>query len=741
MIFPVASCKRVKTLYFCLWLSCIPICSSFASHIVGGEFAFVAKAGRGYSYTLSLNLYFDALHGNPKAEDAKILIAIYSRATHLRVDTFSLYKTTITPLSYTNPDCVPGNVGTKQIVYTCDLSLSPALYSDPAGYYIVWERCCRNAGIVNMEEPGSSGITFYLEFPAIVQAGAKFINSSPQFSMPVSEYGCVNEAFTLPFGATDADGDQLVYTLVTPYRGQSKENEPAPIPTPAPYAPITWATGFSTTNSMGGPQPLRIHRENGSLSFTTDKIGLYVFAMRCEEYRQGVKIGEVRRDYQIMVLDCQKNRTPAIHLKKNATSPLYQEGSVLTLTAGESHCLEVLATDVDLNSPLLISLQAKNFSSNYITLTPTAGTVTGTGDTLRSELCLDDCLVSEPGVPLRLDLIVTDDGCPIGKTDTLHLQLYVEPRPTMPPQVTTTLPANQAALQIGEQISFQVVGSDGDQDTIVVEAKGRGFDLKQAGMSFTKTVGKGTVSSPFTWIPTCTFPEGSVFQVDLIVQEIRCGKPVKSDTVTVTLTFIHKPNISPSIATTLPDNRAFLLPDSLIQFSVTATDPDEEIIHVRAEGQGFSLAEVGMRFSDPLEGKYKVSAAFTWQPSCASGEGEYMIDFIVEDNSCGPGRYDTVTVSLTLKDKVVDATSFLPPNVFTPNGDNVNEYFEMPTLPIDNCTNYFKRVDIYNRWGKRVFTTTNRNFRWAGTDCSTGTYFYSILYSKRQYKGVLSLLR
>ncbi len=67
------------------------------------------------------------------------------------------------------------------------------------------------------------------------------------------------------------------------------------------------------------------------------------------------------------------------------------------------------------------------------------------------------------------------------------------------------------------------------------------------------------------------------------------------------------------------------------------------------------------------------------------------------------------------------------PNVFTPNGDAVNEYFAAgdPLL-----TNY--ALSIFNRWGKEIFHSDDPLKYWDGTtdgkQCMEGVYFYKCQY-------------
>ena len=66
------------------------------------------------------------------------------------------------------------------------------------------------------------------------------------------------------------------------------------------------------------------------------------------------------------------------------------------------------------------------------------------------------------------------------------------------------------------------------------------------------------------------------------------------------------------------------------------------------------------------------------------------------------------------------------PNVFTPNGDGHNDYF-IP-FPYDFVEEI--ELNIYNRWGRVVFTTNDPDIMWDGkemnsnNDCSEGVYYY-----------------
>lgn len=98
-----------------------------------------------------------------------------------------------------------------------------------------------------------------------------------------------------------------------------------------------------------------------------------------------------------------------------------------------------------------------------------------------------------------------------------------------------------------------------------------------------------------------------------------------------------------------------------------------------------------------------------------------------------------------------DSLSIIAPNVFTPNGDGVNDTWSILVHGYGVLVTGLQTT-IYDRWGKEVFTSTNIREVWAGHNkigetCSDGAYFYVITYSigfatdQKTLKGFIELLR
>jgi len=76
---------------------------------------------------------------------------------------------------------------------------------------------------------------------------------------------------------------------------------------------------------------------------------------------------------------------------------------------------------------------------------------------------------------------------------------------------------------------------------------------------------------------------------------------------------------------------------------------------------------------------------------------------------------DSVTMQV-----VISEAELLIPNVFTPNGDGINEIFEITDLDkyISN------ELKVFSRYGKRVYSQKNYQGDWDGGGLSQGVYFY-----------------
>jgi gliding motility-associated-like protein len=87
-----------------------------------------------------------------------------------------------------------------------------------------------------------------------------------------------------------------------------------------------------------------------------------------------------------------------------------------------------------------------------------------------------------------------------------------------------------------------------------------------------------------------------------------------------------------------------------------------------------------------------------------------------------------------------DSALFIP-NIFTPNGDRYNDYFEISQLPKSGSGT---SLVITNRWGNIIFESDdyNENNLWDGGDYPDGTYFYRLnIPNQGSYSGWVEIWR
>ena len=115
--------------------------------------------------------------------------------------------------------------------------------------------------------------------------------------------------------------------------------------------------------------------------------------------------------------------------------------------------------------------------------------------------------------------------------------------------------------------------------------------------------------------------------------------------------------------------------------------------------------------------------------------GTYGVRLIARTDNLAPSG-NMIYCSDTAANSVLVVNDFLQfPNVVTPNGDGVNDRFVILNL-LDGMGYPVNTLDIYNKWGTRVYHKENissdEDF-WDPADLPSGTYFYR--FSAQGYNG------
>jgi gliding motility-associated-like protein len=280
-----------------------------ASHIVGGEFVYNCKnneVGTGYiKYDINFKLYMDCINGQIDAinrEDNGYFV-VYDAVTKRALDTIVKYRTTkdYIPADFEN-SCVTNPPNTCLLRNTYDFTLT--LPDNGNGYYVATNNCCRNGTIVNINNPSETGASYFIFLPprSLFNNSARFSNLPPQII-------CVNNPFLYDNSATDPDGDSLSYAFGPAFQAitSTSGNQIAAQFSPPPYPSVNYGFGILPSRPMPGNPILQINPQTGIISGTPNQQGIFVVSVYCYEWRNGIKIDSVMREFQFVVTNCSKS--------------------------------------------------------------------------------------------------------------------------------------------------------------------------------------------------------------------------------------------------------------------------------------------------------------------------------------------------------------------------------------------------------------------------------------------------
>lgn len=660
-----------KASIFTLCLFFLPFLT-FATHIVGGEIEMTYLSGT--NYRLRLIMYYDAVNGNPGAIDGSVNLNSFSKSTNRFIQSFNLPLVSNALVSYTSPACAVGNLITRRIVYERTFTFNPSSYADQAGYYIVWERCCRNGVINNIINPGSAGQAFYMEFPPLLRGGSQFINSSPQIFPPLSDYACVNQPFFFNFSGTDPDGDLLVYSMRAPTNGFSTTVNPIPSnPLAGPYPAVRFSPGISVANMIPGNPPLGIDSK-GIIRLNASITGLFVFAVSVKEFRNGVQIGEVVREFQLLVLDC-KTANPPVGQIADPANParfLADKDTIKLKADDKNRCTTLRIGDKDPNTVIKLRTLPVVGRNEGITIASRGGNINGVNDFLSIQVCAPECPPTNGGI-YSTDIIIEDNSCAVPLLDTVRVNVLIERKKQELPVVTTDLAKfdstkNEYTVEIeqGEPLNFKVTANDKQNEEIKLAVQGL-----ISGMTFPSGLaGTPPLNGSFAWTPPCNLLMPNEEQREFVLvfnatKTPKCEKEILGKTTIRIIVKKRKPNIRATLTANLVYNATrkmyidtVFLGERKI-FTVRGDDPDKfDSLALSALGSGFSLADLRMSFPN-LGGKPPITQTFSWTPPCEVFQNtnlnsrEFIIDLnLKEYNRCKILLSDsTVKVAILVRRK------------------------------------------------------------------------------------------
>ena len=280
--------------------------SAYGTHVAGGSMTYRCIGED--TYELSLEFRRDCFNGADNAQfDAFASIGVFNSANQqvLTVGQFGEIRIpfmdddTLNEILTSECNVIGGDVCLQVTVYRDTIVLPPI----PGGYILAYQRCCYNSTLNNVQDPLNTGATIWIQ---ITEAALEVCNSSPVWLKSPSVFICADDTLRFDHSAIDVDGDSLVYFMCASSQGADMMNPNPQPPGPPPYLPVTYANGFSSNNLMGG-SPISVNSSTGQLLAVPSQVGQFLIGVCVREFRDGVLLSEVRRDFEYNVRVCGRN--------------------------------------------------------------------------------------------------------------------------------------------------------------------------------------------------------------------------------------------------------------------------------------------------------------------------------------------------------------------------------------------------------------------------------------------------
>lgn len=401
-----------------------------ATHAVGGELTFTCAGTN--QYLVTLKFYRDC-NGVAAPTNCNNGRSFNVRSANCNANfnlCFNLQSVqVITPICPTEIDrctSASGVYGLEEYTFTRLVDLSAyAGCTNSNDWVISWDLCCRNNAITSLQNPGNQ--TLYLS-TALNNTVAP-CNNSPVFLTDPTPYYCVGQQISYNPGAFDADGDSLAYSIIQP-RTSNNTN-------------IPFAANYSLAQPIrngGGAGAVQLNAITGTLTCIPNIQQVAVVTYQVREYRNGVQIGSVTRDVQIVVRQCAGNSSPTatgVNGTGNYTTTVCA-GTPVSFTINTADANAGQGTVITYNGGIpgaTFTISGSPLQTGTFTWTPTVGDIGNNTFTVTVE----------------------DDACPLTGTNQYGYTVVVTP-PFTPANAGPDLQSCGSVVLQGQQPYAQTPG-------------------------------------------------------------------------------------------------------------------------------------------------------------------------------------------------------------------------------------------------------------------------------------------
>lgn len=709
-------------------------------------------------------------------------------------------------------------------------------------------------------------------------------NNSPQFDpqdIPI-QYVCWKQRTTITYSATEPDGDSLVFTLAAPLQACGTPATYNAFPGSAPVLRVIPGSNppcffsfpgipggtYSPTNPIqlgldtvgtcptktGVARTFNFNQQQRTITFTpgiynaaagaAGGANKYQIAVLITEYRRinGVRrvIGTVRREANLIVIDCGTNSTPN-PVVADPKTPLSGTGVVNTSdttridvrTCNYSR-VELNFTDPDnlrtpsANQRLTVTLPPNINNDPNLLDSGDVGTfsLSGNNTTNPRGVFFFQPSPNTFGRIIRLSIRIEDDACPVKAVQTRVVIIRVLRGNTATAAAVAGFPGiggqTPASICLGGMLSLQgnVLRPDSIRRIATNTTQAQVYSFQWTAnvggnglpaVTNTRNIAVNpTVTTRYRLriAPTLGFAQGACGDTTSVLVRV-VPQPLVTATasvvnvclgasVTLRATATRPPGTGstlndtytyrwsgPGIAanttgatvtvqpTALGLNTYTVIASGASPYGCTATStvPVQTVPVVMAKfitadsvgtsGKPTNNPPVTFTFTNqttPVVGAAGTPTAYTWtyqrfKDVTGSAVADPAVAFGGNSVSPGPLKlteagYYRVRLAVTapassancgtlVAERIVFVPDLQVPNIITPNGDNQNDYFRISSVNVTTS-----KMEIFNRWGRKVYEQANYANNWGGDNQPAGVYYYLLTdRNGAQTKGWVEVVR
>ena len=408
-----------------------------ATHLMGADIQYECVPGQEGKYKVTFTIYRDCNGVNLGANSINVSSAC---STWSQSSTKKTPKD-ITPVCKTScTQCPDGPVagsgsgcdfayGIEQHIFEAEIDLTDSALKNCCEFTLTWGSCCRNGAITTGLANGS-----FETSTTINRCVPGSCNNSPKFNnLPVAMY-CINQCIVMNPGITDIDlnngrADSLVYKFIEPTgQGGSKLQYASPY---SYYEPLQYSTpdgtGFGDTAIDWEPPKtchgIGIDPQTGDVRFKATKVDQTVFAFAVEEWRyndsgRAVMIGTIRRDMQIILVDCEDNYAPVI------TGINGSAQTSIDFCADRSKCFTINTFDLDRDDSVKL-----DWNGTLARYGATFEVIEEKVKWQKGRFCWKPTNAHVRSYPYTFTADAQDDKCPVNARSGRSFQIFVNPAP------------------------------------------------------------------------------------------------------------------------------------------------------------------------------------------------------------------------------------------------------------------------------------------------------------------------